>query len=74
MKTFEDVKAKADEVELAAIMFLDANGKVARNHHSVTQVELTFVDGETILIPKSETERQEFNDYQFKLRKSRDDA
>lgn len=70
MNTFEDLKAKAADMELAAANFLNADGESAAQLADVTQVEFRFVDGVVLMLPRAETERPEFDQLEFKLQPS----
>lgn len=74
MSTFEQLREKAEQVELAGVNFLAKDGMIARKKRAVVKAEFTFIDGSKITVPKSEMDRPGFDQLSFKLRPSRNDA
>lgn len=74
MNTMEEVRAKAADMELAAARFLAADGTLARKRKKVARAEFVFIDGVTMVLPRAELDRPEFDDLTFRLRPSRDHA
>ena len=71
MNTFEQLRAKAAEMELAEANFLGPDGKFAKKRRAFVKAEFVFIDGTRMVLPRAETERPEFDALQFKLRPSR---
>lgn len=70
--TAEDVKAKAAEMELVQVDFLDERGNVAGKLGKMHSVRFGFIDGTILHVPESEWDDLEA--VEFKLRPSRNDA
>lgn len=68
----ERFRAKAADMELKAIDFLNRRGLIAINYQQHTAVRCTFHDGTVITLPRR-LERH-FDRQVFKLRPSRDNA
>lgn len=62
----QKVKAKAEEIELKSVDFLDSNGALGARWNEVHSVRLTFIDDEFFVLLKEEFEQ--FVDVEFKLR------
>lgn len=71
--TYEELKAKADAIELSAVNFLAIDGTHAKGRN-VHRVEFVFIDGEELTLPKSEIDRPEFARLRFRLRPTHNDG
>lgn len=71
MNTFEQLRDKAAAMELAEVNFLGPDGKFAKKRKAFIKAEFVFIDGTRMVLPRSETERPEFDALRFNLRPSR---
>lgn len=71
MNTFEELRAKAADMELAQVNFRGADGKVAKSRRAVRTAEFIFIDGVRMVLHRSETDRPGFDALSFKLRPSK---
>lgn len=71
MNTFEQLRDKAAGMELAEVNFLGPDGTLAKKRRAFVRAEFIFIDGVKLVLPRSETERPEFDAMQFNLRPSR---
>lgn len=71
LSSFEQLRDKAAQMELAEVNFLGPDGKFAKKRRAVVTVEFIFIDGTKMVLSRSETERPEFDTLRFDLRPSR---
>lgn len=72
MSIVDEIKQHADQIELLGVNFLDKDGKIAKKPEQHTHVKLMFIDGKDFTC--SMCEFKEFDNYQFKLRPSRNNS
>jgi hypothetical protein len=72
LSTATDLQQKAAAIELAAVDFLDSEGRIAANRGRLHSARFTFIDGEVLVLPESEL--MAIDNIQFRLRPNRDDA
>lgn len=70
--TANEVMAHAREMELKGVDFLNAQGSYAKKHSRVAFVRWYFHDGKEFMLSREESDK--LDDFNFKLRPSRDDA
>ena len=72
MHTVADVAAKAATMELDAVNFKDAEGRLCRDSGNPNLIaEFIFIDGEVMKLPRSEMMTDDFGKLEFKLRPTR---
>ena len=72
MNTLEDVKAKANEIELYSVDFLNAQGEISKDRLLVTQVRLVFADNTELFVPFEDFSSPEGQAIRFTLMPKRD--
>lgn len=68
----DQVKEHAAEIEVAEFKFLNAGGKIAGHYKQVKTIYIRFIDGKEFKLSKRDFD--ELENFNFKLRPSRDDA
>lgn len=71
-RLLQELRAKAADMELRAVDFLDRGGRIADDRRTYTTIRMTFHDGKTISLPRRL--EKHFRKQEFKLRSTRDDA
>ena len=74
MNTYEELRDKAEEMELLGVSFLNRKGEIAQKPRVVVKAEFTFIDGTKLMVPKSEMDRPEFGALNFNLRPTEENA
>lgn len=74
MNTLQELKTKVADMELAAVEFLTAKGKLARKRRKIATAEFTFIDGEKLVLPRAELDSFGFDLVTFRLRPGKDHA
>ena len=72
--TFEELKAKAADMELKGVNFLTRKGELAKKRQAVHHTQFIFIDGVELFIPKPEMNKPGFGQLVFSLRPVKDNG